>query len=63
MWMADGRRSDTWKRTAIAVCAISNPWRGRGDTLQPHNFPYCDDLRPRVRMATKREFEAFAKLW
>lgn len=61
--MVEGKRKQNWHHTAVLACAISNPWRGQNHALKMEDFPYCQELKPKLRNASKAEFEAFANAW
>lgn len=61
--MAEGKRRQEWYRAAVLACTISNPWRDPAHSLKMEHFPYCQELKPKVRMTTSAEIAAFAKAW
>lgn len=61
--MAEGKRRQEWYRAAVLACTISNPWRDPAHSLKMEHFPYCQEHKAKVRMATSAEIAAFAKAW
>ena len=61
--MAEAQNRKQWRMGATFTVAVANSFRSSKTALKISDFPYCNELKPELRIATPEECKVFAASW